>query len=100
MHYSVQLPSDSYISDNNGEPDEINFADFVLMQPQSQRKAPHHFALDSYLTAGTTYDRDTLRFWHEHKSVYPGLKQMARDALAVPVSGAGVERYISAARLI
>ncbi len=80
--------------------DVIDFADMVHSKEQSQQTVCHLFALDHYLVLDTASHCDILRYWKEHKSIYPGLVQIAQDVLAVPVSGAGVERYIFAARLI
>jgi hypothetical protein len=37
----------------------------------------------------------TLEYWKNHDSDFPRLKHMIRDTLAVPATGAGVERMFS-----
>ncbi len=99
-NYSVTIPPAEAASNPGLLPGEIDFADLVLTQQQTWRHARQRSPLDSYLQSSTTSDRDILRFWQQHETDYPGLAHMARDVLAVPISGAGVERYFSAARLI
>ena len=38
---------------------------------------------------------DALEWWKGSQSMYPKLSKMARDVLAVPATGAGVEREFS-----
>jgi hypothetical protein len=54
--------------------------------------------LDSYLASGITVDDDLLRFWKAREGMSPIFAQMAKDVLAVPISGVGVERTFSVAR--
>ena len=42
-----------------------------------------------------TYDVDVLEWWRQHADQYPYLSRMVRDTLAVPATGAGVERQFS-----
>ena len=37
-------------------------------------------------------------FWKEHERDLPALSSLARDVLAIPASGAGVERLFNSAR--
>ncbi|KAA8643858.1 uncharacterized protein ATNIH1004_010633 [Aspergillus tanneri] len=37
-------------------------------------------------------------FWKEHEREFPALSSLARDVLAIPASGAGVERLFNSAR--
>jgi hypothetical protein len=41
-----------------------------------------------------------LAFWQSVKGVAPGLGQMVKDVLVMPISGVGVERVFSTARQI
>src|SRR5205814_9819476 len=41
---------------------------------------------------------DPLEWWAKHEHDFPNLGKMARDILAVPASGAGVERLFNIAR--
>jgi hypothetical protein len=42
--------------------------------------------------------QSVLEWWGKNKDIYPGLALMARDTLAVPCTGAGVERIFSLSR--
>ncbi|KAJ5742543.1 uncharacterized protein N7511_011275, partial [Penicillium nucicola] len=50
-----------------------------------------------YLAQGLTKGKPRV-FWKEHEHEYPVLAAMARDNLATPASGAGVERLFNCAR--
>ena len=54
--------------------------------------------LSSYLESATVQTDDLLEFWKGSEATLPGLAQMARDVLAIPVSGVGVERLFNTAR--
>lgn len=41
---------------------------------------------------------DILKWWKLHENQFPNLSRMARDFLAVPIAGVGVERVFSIAR--
>ncbi len=56
--------------------------------------------LNDYLRSEVTEDDDLLVFWRSRQATAPGLAQMAKDVLAVPIAGVGVERIFSAARRI
>jgi hypothetical protein len=53
--------------------------------------------LEIYLRNGMV-DIDPLLYWREHHQEYPILAQIARDTLAIPATGAGVERIFNYAR--
>jgi len=53
--------------------------------------------LDMYLREQTSNIKCALEYWRCHHQKYPHLAMMARDVLAVPPSGAGVEREFSIA---
>ncbi len=55
--------------------------------------------LDHYLESAPMRDRNPLVYW-QNQSTSPGLAQMAKDYLAVPISGVGVERTFSSGRLM
>ncbi|KAJ6110883.1 hypothetical protein N7486_003118 [Penicillium sp. IBT 16267x] len=50
-----------------------------------------------YLAKGLTKGKPRV-FWKDHEHEYPVLAAMARDILATPASGAGVERLFNCAR--
>src|SRR5437773_11734529 len=52
---------------------------------------------DQYLnTSITSFAKEkTLDWWRKHQNIYPNLSRMVRDTLAVPATGAGVEREFS-----
>ncbi len=54
--------------------------------------------LNDYLCAEVTEDDDPLAFGRSREEKAPGLAQMAKDILAIPIAGVGVERIFSAAR--
>jgi hypothetical protein len=56
--------------------------------------------LNDYLRSEVTEDDDLLVFWRSRQATALGLAQMAKDVLAVPIAGVGVERIFSAARRI
>jgi hypothetical protein len=56
--------------------------------------------LDDYFRAEVTDDNDPLAFWRSREETAPGLAQMAKDILAIPIAGVGVERIFSAARRV
>jgi hypothetical protein len=41
---------------------------------------------------------DVLQYWRDHESTFPTLAKMARDFLAIPATGVGVERLFNSAR--
>jgi len=47
---------------------------------------------------GTTPSQDILEYWKSKQHTFPGLAAMARDVLAVPATGVGVERLFNMAR--
>src|SRR5205085_9294010 len=51
---------------------------------------------DRYISSPVvTYQIPVLEWWRQHESEYPRLSLMVRDTLAVPATGAGVERQFS-----
>ncbi len=56
--------------------------------------------LNDYLRAEVTEDDDPLAFWRSREETAPGLAQMAKDILAIPIARVGVERIFSAARRV
>ncbi len=53
--------------------------------------------LNDYLLAEVTEDNDPLAFWHSREATAPGLAQIAKDILAIPIAGVGIKRIFSAA---
>jgi hypothetical protein len=43
-------------------------------------------------------DSEPLSFWRENKFRFPAIAALARDVLAIPATGAGVERLFNTAR--
>jgi hypothetical protein len=100
-NYTVLSQTEALADTNLVDPDEIDLADFARTQQCTQaRPSISHAPCDDYLDSKPTDDKDPLRFWVRHEIEYPGLSHMAKDVLAVPVSGVGVERIFSAARQI
>jgi hypothetical protein len=56
--------------------------------------------LNEYPRSDLTDDDDPLAFWRSREESFPGLAQMAKDVLAVPIAGVGVEHLFSIARRI
>ena len=48
--------------------------------------------------SATTRTGNVLDYWKSRQYEYPGLAAMARDILAIPATGVGVERMFNAAR--
>ena len=82
-------------------PEPIFDTSLAAVAAQSQRlirrRSPASSQLDTYLDGKATEDTDPLAFWKRWQSEMPGLAQMAKDVLAVPVSGVGVERLFNTA---
>jgi hypothetical protein len=57
-------------------------------------------SLDRYLLSEATSDLQILQYWKVHEHLMPGLAQMAKDVLAIPIAGVGVERIFSVARQV
>ncbi len=66
----------------------------------SMRSVVRFQQLDEYLESAPTRDRNPLLYWQSKQSASPGLAQMAKDFLSVPISGVGVERAFSKGRLV
>jgi hypothetical protein len=60
-------------------------------------KASH---LIEYLSSPLSTETDILAYWQSQEQHFPGLTLMAKDVLAVPISGVGIERLFSTARQI
>lgn len=43
-------------------------------------------------------DSEPLSFWRENQSRFPAISTLARDVLAIPATGSGVERLFNTAR--
>ena len=54
--------------------------------------------LDSYLQSASTQENNPLTFWQAMTTSSPRLAQMAKNVLAVPISGVGVEKQFNTAR--
>jgi hypothetical protein len=87
-------------SDNEELSEDVDLADLVITSHQHEQQSRLRSPLDCYLSTEPTSNQDVLRFWQLHAEEYPDLAQMAMDVLAVPISGAGIERLFSAARQI
>jgi hypothetical protein len=51
--------------------------------------------LDDYLISAPIEDNDLLAFWHAHAKSFLGVAQMAKDVLAVLITGVGVLHMFS-----
>lgn len=65
---------------------------------QVQRRHQDQSELTQYLTSRPSTEDDPLKAWSAESQEYPALGIMARDILAVPISGVGVERCFNMAR--
>ncbi|KIL60459.1 hypothetical protein M378DRAFT_83694, partial [Amanita muscaria Koide BX008] len=54
-----------------------------------------HDELVRYLAADVEHTPDVLAWWHEHRTTYPRLSQMAFDYLSIPATSVDVERTFS-----
>ncbi len=78
-----------------------DFVSLAIAQHQASKGQKNRFSgLNQYLQSETTDDVDILSFWRDYEQRAPGLAQMAKDILAVPIAGVGVERHFSIARHI
>jgi len=75
-----------------------DFESFIEEQARQQTKNEfdHYMSLPPPSTRSGT----TLEWWHRNSKEYPRLARMAQDILAVPCTGAGVERIFSIARRV
>ena len=80
--------------------------DFEQFIYSIQSQVPPQNEFDIYIKAspillepGVQPDvQSALNWWAKNQDIYPGLSRMARDTLAVPCTGAGVERQFSKSR--
>ena len=77
--------------DNNYDEDAISAAHMY-----KRRRTAERDELQDYLKLPpVTPETDTLQWWKVNAAAYPGLAAMARDYLAIPATGAPVERVFS-----
>ncbi len=60
----------------------------------SQPSTAGYKQLDEYLESAQTRDKNPLHYWQSNEAASPGLAQMAKDFLAVPISGVGIDRNL------
>jgi hypothetical protein len=72
----------------------------IAKRQQGMQSSPAASLLDRYLRSDLTTDFQPLEFWKVHAPFMPSLAQMAKDILAIPIAGVGVERIFSIARQI
>ncbi len=76
----------------------MSFSALAAHKQHAMRAPPTRTARPiEYLSAPVSSDADVLAYWMAHELKLPGLSQMAKDILAVPISGVGVERLFSTA---
>jgi hypothetical protein len=75
------------------------FVSAILKQQKDARRATgiNTMRLNDYLSAAATLETDIWSYWESHEQHLPGLAQMAKDILAVPISGVSVKRLFSTA---
>ena len=77
--------------DDNYDEDAISAAHMY-----KRRRTAERDELQDYLKLPpVTPETDTLQWWKVNAAAYPGLAAMARDYLAIPATGAPVERVFS-----
>jgi hypothetical protein len=72
----------------------------IAKRRQSMPQSTSGSVVDKYLRSSLTTEFNPLEFWEVHEPFMPSLAQMAKDVLAIPVAGVGVERIFSIARQI
>jgi len=77
--------------DDEEEEDDYRIAQRNRMQQGGQNQFDRYIQSPTSTLEGET----TLDWWRRHAQFYPDLARMARDTLAVPATGAGVEREFS-----
>ncbi|KAJ9481691.1 hypothetical protein VN97_g11775 [Penicillium thymicola] len=88
-------PSQAQVSQEIDE-EELDFMMDSHAALQGEVEQPED-EITRYLAKGLTKGKPRV-FWKEHEHEYPVLAAMARDILATPASGAGVERLFNYAR--
>lgn len=58
----------------------------------------HEYMAEARLTKTPDEAKQILTYWQQHEGIWPNLTLMARDVLAVPATGADVERIFSQGR--
>ena len=82
---------------------ETNFNLASLARMQQRRIRQRQFSsnhIENYLGTSVTQDESPLEFWKTKEHEMPGLAQMAKDVLVVPIAGVGIERLFNTARNI
>ncbi|KAJ5742626.1 uncharacterized protein N7511_011358 [Penicillium nucicola] len=69
-----------------------------LLSAQPSAKAQPSASAISELEMISTVRSGPRIFWKEHQHEFPALASLARDALSIPATGAGVERLFNSAR--
>ncbi|KAJ5300082.1 hypothetical protein PENANT_c146G01845 [Penicillium antarcticum] len=88
-------PSQAQVSQETDE-EELDLMMDLHATLQSEIDRPED-EITRYLAQDLTKGKPRV-FWREHEHEYPVLAAMARDNLATPASGAGVERLFNCAR--
>ncbi|KAJ5264866.1 hypothetical protein N7505_007659 [Penicillium chrysogenum] len=88
-------PSQAQVA-QEGDEEELDLMMDLHATLQSEIDRPED-EITRYLAQGLTKGKPRV-FWKEHEHEYPVLAAMARDNLATPASGAGVERLFNCAR--
>ncbi len=100
--YALYKPTPALIDYSSPAPSRRSFAALTAQKQQAKRVQPTHVVqVTTYVSTPTTDNvSNVLAYWQAHEGQLPGLAQMAIDVLAVPISGVGVERVFSLARLV
>jgi hypothetical protein len=82
--------------DSPGDPEsDFNWRQFINRTMKRPRIAEKD-ELGAYLASPPAeFDADALQWWKANAKAYPRLAEVARDYLAIPASGAAVERMFS-----
>jgi hypothetical protein len=100
-NYTTLQPPAKTLMPKPVSPHDMDLVDMARTQQHVRaRRLQEQTLVRSYLLIEQTNHKDPLALWALHEGKYSGVLQMAKDILAVPVSGIGVERISSAARQI
>jgi hAT family C-terminal dimerisation region len=104
QHLSEKVPSSPSIGQKRKHAATYGDDDYEKFIQSMQSKITPQNEFDAYLKAGPVLlnsgVQSALNWWAKNKDVYPALSRMARDTLAVPCTGAGVEREFSKSRRV
>lgn len=78
---------------------ETNRLDELTQYLRSSMLSPlHSYFLLLIFSIGPTKPRSPCEFWKENEHNFPALASLARDVLAIPATGSGVEQLFNSAR--